>query len=187
MFERDADATRQRLIDAAREEFAQYGIAGARVDRIAANASSNKAQIYHYFGSKDALFDAVWESVVDQIVDAVSFDVEDLPGFASRVAETYARHPELVRLITWQRLERGDDPPHPRAVNDIESRVSAVADAQRAGLISSRFEPPVLFALIVHVAALWGTTSPDVLAVVQVSSAKQRREIVRRAVEALLA
>ena len=66
---RDADATRQRLIDAARAEFAQYGIAGARVDRIAANAASNKAQIYHYYGSKDALFDAVWEDLVTQLTE----------------------------------------------------------------------------------------------------------------------
>ena len=58
---RDAAATRRRLIDAARAEFAQYGIAGSRVDRIAANAGANKAQIYNYFGSKDQLFAAVWE------------------------------------------------------------------------------------------------------------------------------
>jgi AcrR family transcriptional regulator len=184
---RDADATRQRLIDAAREEFAQYGIAGARVDRIAANANSNKAQIYHYFGSKDKLFDSVWESLVNQIADAVPLDVEDLPGFASHLADTYARHPELIRLISWQRLERGADPPHPHAVQDIRSRIRAIADAQTAGLVPKRFNAPVLFAVITHVAELWGTASPDVLAVIRISSPKQRREIVRQAVEAILA
>ena len=64
MATRDSEATRQRLIEAARREFGEFGIAGARVDRIAANAEANKAQIYHYFGSKDQLFDAVWESIV---------------------------------------------------------------------------------------------------------------------------
>ena len=67
---RDAEATRQRLITAARAEFAEHGIAGARWDRIAAAANANKAQIYHYFGSKDRLFDAVWEAVVQQIIEA---------------------------------------------------------------------------------------------------------------------
>jgi AcrR family transcriptional regulator len=183
---RDAEATRQRLIAAGREEFARYGIAGARVDRIAATANSNKAQIYHYFGSKARLFDAVWESLVKEITDAAPLDVEDLPGFAARLAETYARHPELIRLITWQRLERNDEPPHPYAVHDIETRIAAVAAAQKTGLISSRFKASVLFALILQIAALWGTTSPDVLSVVGVQSAKLRRETVRRAVEALL-
>ena len=57
------------LADQARAEFAEFGLAGARVDRIAANSASNKAQIYHYFGSKDQLFDAVWESIVKQVVE----------------------------------------------------------------------------------------------------------------------
>ena len=65
---RDAEATRRRLIDAARVEFAEHGIAGARVDRIAADAQANKAQIYHYFGNKDRLFDAMWQSTARQIL-----------------------------------------------------------------------------------------------------------------------
>ena len=60
----DAQATQRRLLEAAAQEFAARGIAGARVDRIAEAARSNKAQIYHYFGSKDELFDAVFNSLV---------------------------------------------------------------------------------------------------------------------------
>ena len=55
------EATRQRIMDAAASEFAERGIAGARVDRIVAAAQSNKAQLYQYFGSKELLFDAVFE------------------------------------------------------------------------------------------------------------------------------
>src|SRR6478672_5805909 len=78
---RDAEATRQRLLEAAREEFAAYGIAGSRVDRIAAVARSNKAQIYHYFGSKDGLFDAVFDAMCRETVDAVPIDAHDLPEY----------------------------------------------------------------------------------------------------------
>jgi hypothetical protein len=45
---RDADATRRRLLDAATEEFAAYGIAGARVDRSAEAGKTNKAQITYW-------------------------------------------------------------------------------------------------------------------------------------------
>src|SRR5262249_28684248 len=100
----DAEATKQRLIIAATAEFAAHGLAGARVDRIAAAARSNKAQIYHYFGSKDELFDAVWAAMVKQIVAAVPNDVDDLADYAVRLSQTYAEHPDIVRLITWQRL-----------------------------------------------------------------------------------
>ena len=183
---RDAAATRQRLIDAARAEFAEYGIAGARVDRIAANAEANKAQIYHYFGSKDRLFDAVWQAVVEQIVEAAPIDVDDLPGFAERLADTYARNPELIRLITWQQLERGDDPPHAYAVQSTQSNVDAIAKAQSNGLITDRFDARILFALTIHIAALWGMSSPDVLAVVDLADDDERLAIVREAVAALL-
>jgi AcrR family transcriptional regulator len=57
---RDAARTKQRLLDAACDEFAEYGIAGGRVERIAAAAGCNKALIYAYFDSKDALFDAAF-------------------------------------------------------------------------------------------------------------------------------
>jgi AcrR family transcriptional regulator len=183
---RDAEATRRRLLDAARAEFAEHGIAGARVDRIAAAAEANKAQIYHYFGSKDRLFDAVWESLVEQIVAAAPIDVADLPGFAQRLADTYARHPELIRLITWQRLERGGDPPHAYAVHSTQGNVDAIATAQNDGLVADRFQAPILFALIIHTAALWGMTSPDVLTVVDPHDTDRRLDIVREAVTALV-
>jgi AcrR family transcriptional regulator len=183
---RDADATRQRLIDAARAEFAEYGIAGARVDRIAANAESNKAQIYHYYGSKDALFDAVWEELVTQITEQAPINVDDLPGYAARLADSYAQHPDIARLITWQRLERSNDPPHAFAVASTQSKVDEIAKAQADGRVSDRFDARVLLGMIIHLAAFWVTSNPDVLAVMHISAAKRRREIVQNAVAALM-
>jgi Tetracyclin repressor-like, C-terminal domain len=125
--------------------------------------------------------------VVEQIVEAAPLDVEDLSGYAARLADAYAQHPELVRLITWQRLERGADAPHPYATQSIRNNIHAIATAQADGLITDRFEARVLFALVIHIAALWGMSSPDVLAVVDLDDAKQRREIVHAAVASLLA
>jgi AcrR family transcriptional regulator len=184
---RDAEATRRRLIDAARVEFAEHGIAGARVDRIAADAQANKAQIYHYFGNKDRLFDAMWESTARQILEATPLDVDDLPGFAARLAETYAGRPEIMRLVTWKRLERGDDPPEEFALERNSAILSSIAQAQAHGTVSGHFPAPVLFSLIVMVASLWETMSPNVLAVVDIPDDAKRREIIRDAVERLLA
>src|SRR5437762_3058399 len=52
-------ATYQRILDVATREFAQHGIAGARVERIVAAARTNKAQLYAYFGNKEKLFNAM--------------------------------------------------------------------------------------------------------------------------------
>ncbi len=183
---RDAEATRQRLLTAARTEFARYGIAGARVDRIAAAAASNKAQIYHYFGSKDALFDAVWESLVNQVITDTPIDVDDLAGYAADLADIYADHPEVIRLVSWQRLERADDPPLPMSVQSIERNIDAIAKAQAGETITDRFGPDIVFSLILHLATLWSEMNPDVKAVVKLPDRDTRRTIINQAMRRLL-
>jgi len=64
---RNPEATRQKLLTAARREFADAGLAGARVDEIAARAGVNKQLVYHYFGDKDSLYLAVLEWVYEEI------------------------------------------------------------------------------------------------------------------------
>jgi AcrR family transcriptional regulator len=60
--------SRERILASATEEFAAYGLAGARVDRIARRADINKAMIYYHFGSKEQLYQAI----IDQRLEAVS-------------------------------------------------------------------------------------------------------------------
>ncbi|MBP7951860.1 MAG: TetR family transcriptional regulator, partial [Sphingorhabdus sp.] len=58
---RDAEATRDAILSAATDEFAEKGLFGARVEEIASRTSSSKHMIYYYFGSKDGLYKAVLE------------------------------------------------------------------------------------------------------------------------------
>lgn len=183
---RDAEATRQRLLTAARAEFAQHGIAGARVDRIAGAAASNQAQIYHYFGSKQALFDAVWESFVTQVVTSTPIDVNDLPGYAADLADLYDANPEAIRLVSWQRLERADDPPLPMSVQSSRGNIDAIARAQAAGTVSDRFTPETIFALVLHLATLWAEMNPDVQAAAAPPDADARRTIIKQAMSRVL-
>ncbi|HWS76400.1 MAG TPA: TetR family transcriptional regulator, partial [Quisquiliibacterium sp.] len=60
---RDAEATRARILEAAVQEFARYGLAGARGDRIAERARSSERMVYYYFGSKEGLYREALESV----------------------------------------------------------------------------------------------------------------------------
>ena len=62
---RDAERTRQALLAAAEIEFSTKGLAGARVDVIADQASANKRMLYYYFGSKEELYLAVLERAYD--------------------------------------------------------------------------------------------------------------------------
>jgi len=52
-------ATRERIMAAAKAEFSALGFAGARLNRIAAEANASKERLYSYFPSKQKLFEAV--------------------------------------------------------------------------------------------------------------------------------
>ncbi|MFB9660186.1 TetR family transcriptional regulator [Glycomyces mayteni] len=150
-------ATRRRILDAAAAEFARVGIAGARMDRIIAAAEANKAQLYAYFGSKEGLFEAVLADRVDASADSVPFDADDLPGWAVRLYDQNLRHPELVRLIAWTRLERR---PTGRWFEGAqhESKLAAVAAAQAAGRLRAG-DPVDLLVLVIGMASAWSPSS----------------------------
>jgi AcrR family transcriptional regulator len=146
---RDAEATRKRILEAATHEFAAHGIAGARVDRIAASAGANKSLIYAYFGSKDKLFDAVFEAAVAGTVNEVPLDAEDLPRYAARLYEHRLAHPELLRLADWDRLERaGVGAASEPICGAWTTKVKTVARAQRAGKVSKDLAPEALLEFV---------------------------------------
>lgn len=62
-----AEATRLAVLDIALDEFARFGLEGARVDRIAGRAKVNKQALYYYFGNKEGLFSAALAAVYERI------------------------------------------------------------------------------------------------------------------------
>ncbi|WP_344480886.1 TetR/AcrR family transcriptional regulator [Glycomyces endophyticus] len=106
-----SDATRAALLCAARDEFAERGLAGARVDRIAEAAGCNKERIYGIFGSKDKLFDAVLIDALQEFTDVVDplWKDGEVGAFVVRLYDYHREHPQLLRLLTWEGLHRGDD------------------------------------------------------------------------------
>ena len=184
----DSEATKKRLLAAAKDEFAAYGLAGARVDRIASAARANKAQIYHYFDSKEGLFDAVWAAYVDEMVGAVSMDVADLPEYAAQLFDRYESDPDARRLSMWRRLERGGPhPPVEGVVRENRRRVDAIAEAQRQGQLPDHFSAIELLTLVLTIATMWTTQSPELAQALRTTSRARRREIVKDAIRTILA
>ncbi|MDJ0393705.1 TetR family transcriptional regulator [Rhodococcus sp. G-MC3] len=153
----DASVTKGRILDAATAEFAQYGISGARVDRIAANASINKSQIYSYFVSKDKLFDAVFDDRVDADIAHIPLDPDDLAGYVTALYDMYLGDPELVRLITWARLERTPTGAlfRHRGEDHDRGNLDALADAQKRGVLVDDIEPEDMWSMTIALAATW--------------------------------
>lgn len=106
----DAEDTRRRIFDAAVAEFAEHGLAGARVDRIATAAKANKQAIYLYYGSKEKLFAAVVRAKLEEVRASVSVDPDAVAESVGQMFDWYRDHPELIRLLLWEALEVRDEP-----------------------------------------------------------------------------
>ena len=110
---RDPEATRARILKAATQEFARYGVAGARGDRIARAARSSERMVYYYFGSKEGLFRAVLEAAYISLQQAErSVHLDDLPPaqaldeFCRFVWRYYLDHPEFIGLVNTENQHR---------------------------------------------------------------------------------
>jgi len=158
---RDSSRTRARLLAAGRAEFAEYGIAGARVDRIAAAADCNKAMIYAYFNSKDGLFDAVFAAHACSFQEKINFDPDNLPAYAGRLLDGFEDDPAVMRLISWYRLERAASAPMPAVTSANETRLERLRVAQREGRLTTRYEPTAILALVHGIAGSWATRNPE--------------------------
>ncbi|MFC4334868.1 TetR/AcrR family transcriptional regulator [Salininema proteolyticum] len=103
--------TRRALLSAARAEFAAHGLAGSRVDRIAERAGVNKERIYALFGSKDRLFDEVLREVTQEFIAVVNPHATDTTAseYVDRHYVFHRDHPDLIRLLMWEALDRGGD------------------------------------------------------------------------------
>ena len=159
---RDATETKRRIFEAATAEFAAHGIAGARVDRIAAAAQANKQLIYAYFGNKRELFEAVVSEHVTRYVETVPFDAERLPEYAGAAFDYFTANPELTHLGSWHTLEPGETehriPVIERAIRD---RTRLVAAAQRAGRVDAAIPAEELVALVTTIAQTWAIAAPE--------------------------
>ncbi|PSL17203.1 TetR family transcriptional regulator [Shimia abyssi] len=110
---RDANATKARILDAAKGEFARLGLGGARVDEIAEKAKANKRMIYHYFGNKEELFKVVLEEAYLDIRGAeLSLELEHLaPDEALKTLvrftwNYYLENPAFIRLVNSENLHQ---------------------------------------------------------------------------------
>ena len=150
---RDPEATRERILSAAREEFATLGLGGARIDAIAEAAGANKQMIYHYFGSKDLLFSAALEAEYAQFraaEEALDLDALD-PIAAVRKLVTftwryYLECPNLVTMVNSANLHKARHLEGSEVIRNTSRPFVArmkriLARGQKAGLFRDRLDP----------------------------------------------
>src|SRR5690242_8000755 len=160
---RDPEATRARIFEAAVAEFAAHGIAGARIDRIAAEAKANKQLIYAYFGNKAELFAQVLGKVMLDLAIAVPVDPDDIEGWIDRLMDYHEQHPEVLRLLFWEGLEYGataELPDEAERQEHYRRKVAALEDGQARGAVTDAIPPRDLLFLLIAVAN-WAAVVPQ--------------------------
>lgn len=141
------------ILAVATQEFAQHGLAGARIERIQQCTRTSKRMVYYHFGSKEGLYRAVLEHAfetarqADQGFDPSAGTPEDaLRQMVSNAFEAFVSNPAFVRLLTFENLGGA---PFIRGSEHV-SRLNrqAIADlqhilerGQRAGVIRPQLNP----------------------------------------------
>lgn len=110
--EKKDHSTKAKILSAAKNVFIEQGFAGASMGKIAKLAGVNHSLIFHHFANKENL----WLAVKLDIVNSAQEDLRNIPdtnlafkdflrAMITKNILFYKNHPELIRLLNWQRLE----------------------------------------------------------------------------------
>ena len=174
---RDPAATRRKLLTAARREFASSGLAGARVDEIAARAGVNKQLVYHYFGDKDALYLAVLEWVYEEIrAKERELNLKGLPpeqAIKKLIESSFdhlAAHPDFIVLLND---ENRSGARHVRGSRKLEAMHSPlvslvstiIGQGVKAGIFRKGINPVHLYISIAGLSYFYFSNTPTLSAI----------------------
>jgi len=163
--ERDSEAARLAILDAAEVAFAENGFDGARIDAIAAGSGYNKSLIFHYFGDKLGLYREIvarargqfqgwFASVLGPLVqnDAMQLNADTVGAvleiFIRGYFKNLVEHPRLVRMIAWEAAEGwqifGSLQRKPEEIEGGKSAFDFIRRAQKAGIVQAELDPGLL-------------------------------------------
>ena len=145
------------ILEAAKRLFGRRGYARVSASDIAREAGVSKANVFHHFGTKEALYLAVLKVACDETMGSIEGDAYDDPAVALRVffasqREAMLRHPEATRLILREIVEGGGQRARPMAeqvfAGHFSRLVALVASGQAAGALRRDFDPALLAYLL---------------------------------------
>lgn len=162
---RDADRTRAKILRAATDLFTHVGPAAASLDDISRKAGVARGLIYHYFRTKDQLFEQVLaRPLADLLEQHLSFlearklDVTGLQEGAKEFFRFLGRHPELVRLVGWMMAMRRitGDFAQLEITRALFSRmIRRIDEAKAEGLLRADLDARHLLVTILDLSIAW--------------------------------
>jgi AcrR family transcriptional regulator len=144
----DPERTMSEILSVATQEFAGKGLAGARIDEIAAATRTSKRMIYYYFGSKEGLYVAVLEAAYGRMrqieADLHLNDLEPVEALKRLVEFTYDHHQsneEFIRLVMSENVQRGEYLAQSKEIQKLNgSALQTIQDLYTRGLKKGVFK-----------------------------------------------
>ncbi len=145
----DPERTRADILAVAEQEFGEKGLAGARIDEIAAATQTSKRMIYYYFGSKEGLYLAVLEESYRKIrqeeTDLHLESMEPEAALKRLVGFTFDRHlrnESYVRIVMSENIHRGQFMRQSQYIQDLNvPAIDAIRELYQRGVASGVFRP----------------------------------------------
>ena len=145
----DPARTMAEILEVATHEFADKGLAGARIDEIAAATRTSKRMIYYYFGSKDGLYLAVLEEAYRRMrsieADLHLGDLDPVAALRRLVEFTYDHHrdnEDFIRLVMSENIQRADYLRQSKVMRQLNSNaINSVRELYERGVAQGIFRP----------------------------------------------
>lgn len=197
---RDADRSQSTILAAARDEFAEFGLGGARMDRIAERAGLNKRLIYYYFQDKESLFQAVLEQsyrdirVAEQQLNLLELRPADsLRRLVEFTWTYYLDHPEFLTLLNSANLHKGRHLQQSRRARELNSPLiemlgSILERGRKEGSFRGGVDPLQLYISIAGMAYFYLSNNHTLSAIFgrDLLTAKARQERLTHMCEVIL-
>jgi len=157
---RDPETSQARILEAAKQEFAEHGYEGARIDKIVQRAGVSKNLAYHYFGGKEDLFLVVMERMYERMREHhADLQIQGLPpaeGMERLVRHTFEHfleHPEVISLLNSENLCRAEHVRNSEKLPRLYSTLTNVIKellrrGEEAGVFRKGVDPQELYITI---------------------------------------
>jgi len=197
--------TRAKVLEVARAEFAAKGLAGARIDEIAAKANINKQAIYYHFGNKEDLFTATIELCYAGILKqheayAQGATIKPPKLALQRVIEhmfdRIARRPEVVVLIMDENRYNGRHLKNKKLISSSDDPMvdhirSILKEGEATGEFVTGIDPEQLFLDIISLCIFYFSNIYTLSAVMDrdlstpAAARERRKHIIRQLLAAV--
>jgi TetR/AcrR family transcriptional regulator len=157
---RQPDVTRRNILDAALVEFAAKGLAGARVDEIAARSGANKRMIYEYFGNKEGLWLTVLERAYERMreeehaIDVARMSPVDGMRYLMEFNFKFcSRNPDFIALLNAENLHKASYLKNSKKIRELYTPLLVVITdllqrGQKDGVFRRNVDPVELYTTI---------------------------------------